>query len=64
MLTITPLMQLYIDYNDCFIGGGVHPLTVPYDTLTDKEKKKYKDQATELLKFLQFQGFRISRFVY
>ncbi|XP_048259812.1 ryanodine receptor-like isoform X9 [Haliotis rufescens] len=42
------------------IGGGLHPQLVPYDILTDKEKKKYRDHALELLKFLQFLNFRIS----
>lgn len=42
------------------IGGGIHPLLVPYDNLTDREKKRDKEHAQELLKFLQFLGFRIA----
>ncbi|KAK3736855.1 hypothetical protein RRG08_000604 [Elysia crispata] len=42
------------------IGGGVHPQLVPYEILTDKEKRKNREHAQELLRFLQFLGFRIS----
>ncbi|XP_070180339.1 ryanodine receptor-like isoform X4 [Littorina saxatilis] len=42
------------------IGGGVHPQLVPYDILTDRERKKTREHAQELLRFLQFLGFRIS----
>lgn len=44
-------------------GGGVHPQLVPYDILTDRERRKNREHAQELLRFLQFLGFRISRCV-
>ncbi|CAG0895938.1 unnamed protein product [Cyprideis torosa] len=42
-------------------GGSVHPQMVPYDLLTDKEKKKDRERGTELLKYLQYQGYKVRR---
>ncbi|XP_057661319.1 ryanodine receptor isoform X14 [Diorhabda carinulata] len=42
-------------------GGGVHPQLVPYDLLTDKEKKKNRERSQEFLKYLQYQGFKLHR---
>ncbi len=43
------------------MGGGIHPQLVPYDVLTDKERKKDLDRAQELLRYLQMNGFRVNR---
>ncbi|KAL0274262.1 UNVERIFIED_CONTAM: hypothetical protein PYX00_006731 [Menopon gallinae] len=42
-------------------GGAVHPQLVPYDLLTDKEKRKDRERSQEFLKYLQYQGFKLHR---
>ena len=42
-------------------AGSPHPQLVPYDLLTDKEKKKDRERCQELLKYIQFQGYKLHR---
>ena len=34
---------------------------VPYDTLTAKEKEKYRNKAYEMLRFIQFSGYILNK---
>ena len=40
-------------------GGGIHPQLVTFSVLTETEKKRPRERAQELFKFLQLNGFRI-----
>lgn len=42
------------------LGGGVHQLLVPYEILTDNERKRYRRLTHELIKYLQYYGYRLS----
>ncbi|GMR59737.1 hypothetical protein PMAYCL1PPCAC_29932, partial [Pristionchus mayeri] len=43
----------------CTKGGGMPMTLVPWDLLTDFERRKDRFRATEILKFFQYHGFQI-----
>lgn len=36
-------------------------MLVPYDLLTESEKKKNRERCQELLKYIQYQGYNLYR---
>lgn len=43
-------------------GGAIHSQLVPYDLLTDKEKKKDRERSQEFLKYMQYQGLKLHKY--
>uniref|UniRef100_A0A0M3J5V5 RyR domain-containing protein n=1 Tax=Anisakis simplex TaxID=6269 RepID=A0A0M3J5V5_ANISI len=47
-------------FNDLATKGGNMPIPlVPWDLLTDFERRKDRFRAAEILKFLQYHGYRV-----
>lgn len=44
-------------------GGGSHPNLIPYDMMTDREKRKERLRSLDMVKFLQLQGYRVEKYV-